>query len=201
MAITSGGPSSSVSLFDLNRKEGSEPSSSLAMLDQIHLPELGSEPFFSPQSNFLVTWSHFRKATEAGDSKTKNLRVWKIDQSNFDQHESFDGRQPRLNLFTSFTSKTFNERSLQFSSDDKCIFRLLTNEIQVMEALVDHSTLSAADRTVSADSLPDLTRIGHKGVTRFQISSMVDIDASDVINVASFAPEFGETCLNYHPSI
>jgi uncharacterized protein with WD repeat len=184
LVISSGGPSSSVSIYN---------ASTFSLIERVSLPELGSEPYFSPKGNFLITWSHFRKqaSNDPDNSHTGNLRVWKLDHTSLDSTSSsvVDGRSSMLNLFTTFTSKNFNENLLQFSSDDHYLFRLLTNEIQVIDTLVDSSGLSASsDATSSSDSI----RIAQKGLSRFQIASAISIDeALNVINVASFVPETG----------
>ena len=103
------------------------------------------------------------------DTQTSNLRVWRVS----------DGK-----LIATFFAKSYRPDILQFSSDERFLFHLVTGEIQIIDM---HKLLHAG---IEAGSKNYATRLIHKGLTQYQISNTIETNkGTSYINIAVFVPE------------
>lgn len=89
------------------------------VLPLLNVYELG----FSPQGTFVITWERPAK-DESGDA-TKNLKVWRIEESLPGADKQPLGR---------FVQKQMGGWNLQYTADEKYCARLVTNEVHFHES-------------------------------------------------------------------
>ena len=112
---------------------------------------------FSPKGSYLITWSKAVKGS-AEEASEGNLKVW--DNST-------------MQLIAAYSQKSWKKETLQFTADETLCFRLVNNEIHV---------LNGADLTAGI-----LNKVYHKGVSQFQISPT----CSPFVSVAVFNGDQG----------
>ena len=108
---------------------------------------------FSPLGNYLLTWSRPKKTT--GDQKQEgNLHLWNI---------------PSGALLKSFYQKVYKSNLIQWTNDEKMLFYMVTNELQI------YTIISANEKEkescFSSSISSSVKKLYHKGLTSYKISN------------------------------
>ena len=108
---------------------------------------------FSPLGNYLLTWSRPKKTT--GDQQPEgNLHIWHI---------------PSGVLLKSFYQKVYKTNLIQWTNDEKLLFYMVTNEVQIYTIISANE--GEKESSVNSTMGDNVKKLYHKGLTSYKASN------------------------------